>query len=95
MNTPPSYETISGTVTNKTSNRLWCVTVHLWIIEKLESSSVLVRETWYRRLIELNFNQDEATAYAALFVQNEVIIDMIPELNDSILKSMGIEKAGQ
>ena len=55
----------------------------------------MVRETWYRRLVELNFSQDEATAYAALFVQNEVIIDMIPELNDSILKSMGIEKAGQ
>lgn len=56
---------------------------------------MFVRETWYRRLVDLNFNQDEATAYAKLFVQNEVKIDMIPELNDSILKSIGIEKAGQ
>ncbi|CAF1080363.1 unnamed protein product [Adineta ricciae] len=74
MDILPSYETITGTVTNKMSNQLW--------------------ETWYRKLVTLNFNQDEAAAYAKLFVQNEVVIDMIPELNDSILKSIGIEKAG-
>ncbi|CAF1421853.1 unnamed protein product [Adineta steineri] len=52
------------------------------------------RQAWYSKLMTLEFNQDEATEYAKLFVTNEVEINMIPELNDDLLKSIGIEKAG-
>ncbi|CAF1342216.1 unnamed protein product [Adineta steineri] len=52
------------------------------------------RQTWYSKLMTLEFNQDEATEYAKLFVTNEIEINMIPELNDDLLKSIGIEKAG-
>ncbi|CAF1347335.1 unnamed protein product [Adineta steineri] len=51
-------------------------------------------QAWYRTLMTLDFNQDEATEYAKLFVTNEVEMNMIPELNDDLLKSIGIEKAG-
>ncbi|CAF3975962.1 unnamed protein product [Adineta steineri] len=51
-------------------------------------------QTWYSKLMTLEFNQDEATEYAKLFVTNEVEINMISELNDDLLKSIGIEKAG-
>ncbi|CAF4412491.1 unnamed protein product [Adineta steineri] len=51
-------------------------------------------QTWYSKLMTLEFNQDEATEYAKLFVTNEIEINMIPELNDDLLKSIGIEKAG-
>jgi DNA-directed RNA polymerase subunit F len=53
------------------------------------------REAWYKKLIELKFNQDEAIEYANLFVDNDVEISMIRELNDDILKGVGIEKVGQ
>ncbi|CAF1346873.1 unnamed protein product [Adineta steineri] len=52
------------------------------------------RQTWYSKLMTLEFNQDEATEYAKLFVTNEVEMNMIPELNDDLLESIGIEKAG-
>ncbi|UJR14653.1 hypothetical protein I4U23_001646 [Adineta vaga] len=51
-------------------------------------------QAWYRKLISVEFKQDEATDYAKLFSANEVEVNMIPELNDGILKSIGIEKAG-
>jgi hypothetical protein len=53
------------------------------------------RQAWYRKFIAFEFSQDEAIEYAKLFVNNEIEIDMIPELNDDILKGIGIEKAGQ
>ncbi len=53
------------------------------------------RQAWYRQLIALNFSQDEAVEYAKLFVDNDIEIQMIPELNDGVLKIIGIEKAGQ
>ena len=53
------------------------------------------RDSWYRKFIALKFNQDEAIEYAKLFVENDVHTSMIPELNDGVLKSIGIEKAGQ
>jgi len=53
------------------------------------------RQAWYRKFIALEFSQDEAIEYAKLFVNNEIEIDMIPELNDDILKGTGIEKAGR
>lgn len=46
-------------------------------------------------MIALKFNQDEAIEYTKLFVANDVDISMIPELNEGVLKSIGIEKAGQ
>jgi len=53
------------------------------------------RQEWYRKFITLNFTQDEAVEYAKLFVNNDVELNMIPELNDGVLKAIGIEKAGQ
>jgi hypothetical protein len=53
------------------------------------------RQEWYRKMIALKFTQEEAGEYAGLFVANDVEMNMIPELNDGVLKSIGIEKAGQ
>ena len=53
------------------------------------------RQAWHKRLIALNFDEEETNKYARLFVENEIEINMIPELSDPILKSIGIEKAGQ
>jgi hypothetical protein len=53
------------------------------------------RQAWNRKLIALEFTQVEAMEYAKLFVNNGVEISMIPELNDGLLKGIGIEKAGQ
>jgi hypothetical protein len=84
---PPAYEDVQQ------NSSPWFV----WTIfrKKIYILVFQYRQAWYRRLIELQFNQDEAVEYAKLFVNNEVELDMIPELNDGILKGIGIEKAGQ
>jgi hypothetical protein len=46
-------------------------------------------------MISLSFSQEEANEYAKLFVMNRMEFNMIPELDDNILKSIGIDKAGQ
>jgi hypothetical protein len=74
--------------------------VRINILSKKSKNSIFTRifknrEAWYRQLITLDFSQDEAVQYAKLFASNDVELSMIPELSDSILKAIGIEKAGQ
>ena len=45
--------------------------------------------------MKLTFTIDEAMEYARIFVDNDIQINMIPELNNGVLQSIGIEKAGQ
>ncbi|CAF5022991.1 unnamed protein product, partial [Rotaria sp. Silwood1] len=57
-------------------------------------SIILTREIWYKKFIGLKFNENTAKEYASIFVNNEINANMISDLNDDILRSMGIEKAG-
>ncbi|CAF1442347.1 unnamed protein product [Rotaria sp. Silwood1] len=52
------------------------------------------QQAWYKKLIALKFTEQEANEYTKLFVTNEIEINMIPELNDAILRTIGIDKAG-
>ncbi|CAF1269877.1 unnamed protein product [Rotaria sordida] len=51
-------------------------------------------QPWYRKFIALKFTEQEANEYTRLFVINQIVINMIPELTDAILQSIGIDKAG-
>ena len=84
---PPAYEDVQQ---NSTPWFVWTI-----LRKKIYILWFTCRQAWYRRLIGLAFTQDEAVGYTKLFVNNEIEIDMIPELNDGILKGIGIEKAGQ
>jgi hypothetical protein len=92
---PPPYEEVKKPSLNQNSNPNWLV----WTSQKERKLYFVFifknRQAWYRKFIELKFNQDEAVEYAKLFVNNDVEISMIPELSDDILKGVGIEKAGQ
>lgn len=46
-------------------------------------------------MIELKFTHDEANKYAGYFATNEIDLTMIPELTESVLRTIGIEKTGQ
>jgi hypothetical protein len=43
----------------------------------------------------LKFDANEAAEYSSYFSRHEVEISMIPELNDTLLTTIGINKAGQ
>lgn len=45
--------------------------------------------------MELNFTTEEANEYAGFFATNEIDLSMIPEITDPILRTIGIDKAGQ
>ncbi|CAF4958096.1 unnamed protein product [Rotaria sp. Silwood1] len=49
---------------------------------------------WYKKFIELKFNENTAKEYASIFVNNEINVNMISDFNDHILRSIRIEKAG-
>ncbi len=84
---PPAYEAVI-----RTSNVNWYV---FSIFSNMIFHLPYYRRAWHRKLIALEFTQEEASEYARLFVSNEIETNMIPELNDGVLKSIGIEKAGQ
>jgi hypothetical protein len=92
---PPAYEEINMTSADQNFDHNWLV----WIFsDQLKSFSCLLLKSsqlWYKKLIALNFYQEEAHEYAKLFVMNRMEFNMIPELDDNILKSIGIDKAGQ
>ena len=52
-------------------------------------------QLWYKKMMLLNFYQDEAHEYSKLFAMNQMELNMIPKLDNNILKSIGIDKAGQ
>lgn len=92
---PPSYEQLGHISIEHNSNPNWFVDLFFFLRKIISMNEMNSRRAWFDKLIGLNFNSNEAIEYTNLFVQNDVNIRMISDLNDSILKTMGIEKAGQ